>query len=142
MKELLELIETCCEATCPVCGSDMDMVRPGKWQCQKCELDGMLSEAHKKGWEQAKAELAERDEQLLQMQNAAIDLTKQLADSQQECDRLKEELEASDWVGEQACKAIESAIKRTARECIEAIEKQHGGLGLAFTLRQRYGLEG
>ena len=70
------------------------------------------------------------------------ELTKQLADSQQECDRLKEELEASDWVGEQACKAIESAIKITARECIEAIEKQHGGLGLAFTLRQRYGLEG
>ena len=69
-------------------------------------------------------------------------LTKQLADSQQECDRLKEELEASDWVGEQACKAIESAIKITARECIEAIEKQHGGLGLAFTLRQRYGLDG
>ena len=69
-------------------------------------------------------------------------LTKQLADSQQECDRLKEELEASDWVGEQACKAIESAIKKTAMECIEAIEKQHGGLGLAFTLRQRYGLEG
>lgn len=69
-------------------------------------------------------------------------LTKQLADSQQECDRLKKELEASDWVGEQACKAIESAIKITARECIEAIEKQHGGLGLAFTLRQRYGLDG
>lgn len=69
-------------------------------------------------------------------------LTKQLTDSQQECDRLKEELEASDWVGEQACKAIESAIKITARECIEAIEKQHGGLGLAFTLRQRYGLDG
>ena len=56
MKELLELIETCCEATCPVCGSDMDMVRPGKWQCQKCELDNMLYEAHRKGWEQAKEE--------------------------------------------------------------------------------------
>ena len=62
-------------------------------------------------------------------------LTEELADSQQECDRLKEELEASDWVGEQACKAI-------ASECIEAIEKQHGVLGLAFTLRQRYGLDG
>ena len=85
--------------------------------------------------ERLTAELAERDEQLLQMQSAAIDLTKQLADSQQECDRLKEELEASDWVGEQACKAI-------ASECIEAIEKQHGVLGLAFTLRQRYGLDG
>lgn len=56
MKELLELIETCCEATCHVCGSEMDMVRPGKWQCQKCELDNMLHEAHNKGWEQAKAE--------------------------------------------------------------------------------------
>lgn len=80
-------------------------------------------------------QLAERDK-LVEDQQAEI------ARLQQECDRLKKELEASDWVGEQACKAIGSAIKKTARECIEAIEKQHGGLGLAFTLRQRYGLEG
>lgn len=29
-------------ARCGVCGSDMQIVRPGKWQCLKCELDEML----------------------------------------------------------------------------------------------------
>ena len=41
---------------CAKCGSVLQLVRPGKWQCQKCELDNMLYEAHRKGWEQAKAE--------------------------------------------------------------------------------------
>ena len=52
------------EATCLVCGSDMDFVRPGKWQCQKCELDEMLQQARREGkaegirlgWEQCKRE--------------------------------------------------------------------------------------
>ena len=99
------------------------------------EVEQRLKEAYQLG---LKERVSENKELYGHWQNTL----NQLADSQQEFDRLKEELEASDWVCEQACKAIESAIKKTARECIEAIEKQHGGLGLAFTLRQRYGLEG
>lgn len=40
-----------------------------------------------------------------------------------------------------APKAIAEARQEAARECIEAIEDKHGILGLAFTLRQRFGLD-
>jgi len=31
---------------CPNCGSEMDCVRPGEWQCRKCELKEMLEKAY------------------------------------------------------------------------------------------------
>lgn len=37
-------------ATCLVCGSDMQLVRPGKWQCGKCELDEMLAAERAAGY--------------------------------------------------------------------------------------------
>ena len=65
------------EATCLVCGSDMDFVRPGKWQCQKCELDEMLQQARREGkaegirlgWEQAKAEAAAKADELFKYES-------------------------------------------------------------------------
>ena len=43
-----ELIEPL-GATCGECGSDMELVRPSKWQCPKCELDAMLKDAKREG---------------------------------------------------------------------------------------------
>ena len=36
-------------ATCLICQSDMQLVRPGKWQCTKCELDEMLAAVRAEG---------------------------------------------------------------------------------------------
>ena len=47
-----ELIEPL-GATCGECGSDMEIVRPGKWQCTKCELDAMLDCIYAKGFSDA-----------------------------------------------------------------------------------------
>jgi len=30
---------------CPDCGSEMDFVRPGEWQCRTCEIEEMLKNA-------------------------------------------------------------------------------------------------
>ena len=54
--ELAEVRAEIHTISCTTCGSDMELVRPGKWQCQKCELDNMLKQAHRSGWEQAKRE--------------------------------------------------------------------------------------
>ena len=36
-------------ATCLECGSDLDLVRLGKWQCAKCDLDELLEQARAEG---------------------------------------------------------------------------------------------
>lgn len=74
--------------------------------------------------------------------NREISLREQLTASQQQVAELQLEVERLKHPLVSACASFENGKKQAARECIEAIEKEHGILGLAFTLRQRYGLEG
>lgn len=55
MSETLSQLRVDCAlgATCGKCGSDMEIVRPGKWQCTKCELDAMLDCMYAKGFSDA-----------------------------------------------------------------------------------------
>jgi len=43
---------------CPNCNSEMDLVRPGEWQCRKCELEEMLEKAREEGRAEVRKELA------------------------------------------------------------------------------------
>ncbi len=39
------------EDECAKCGSTLEAVRPGKWQCQKCELDQMMADQYNEGYQ-------------------------------------------------------------------------------------------
>lgn len=97
--------------------------------CPYCEIDRLT------------AMLAERDAEIKGLEEHLQLLrehhNKQLSASQQECERLKEELEASDWAGEQACKAIEKARKQAAREALQFIDPV-----TAIHAKRYFGLEG
>lgn len=39
------------EDECAECGSTLEEVRPGKWQCTKCELDQMMVDQYNNGYQ-------------------------------------------------------------------------------------------
>lgn len=49
------------EDECPECGSTLEEVRPGKWQCVKCELDQMRADQYNAGY-QAGSTQSQRDD--------------------------------------------------------------------------------
>lgn len=49
------------EDECAKCGSTLEEVRPGKWQCTKCELDRMMADQYNAGY-QAGLSKAQRDD--------------------------------------------------------------------------------
>ena len=49
------------EDECPECGSTLEEVRPGKWQCAKCELDQMMADQYNAGY-QAGSTQSQRDD--------------------------------------------------------------------------------
>ena len=49
------------EDECAKCGSTLEEVRPGKWQCNKCDLDQMMADHYNAGY-QAGLSKAQRDD--------------------------------------------------------------------------------
>lgn len=76
-------------------------------ELQKTQLQLMQEETDRKIWQQD----CKKVEAQLSRYAGAV-----------EVEGLKEELEASDWVGEQACKAIEQARKQAAREILQLLD--------------------
>ena len=101
--------------------------------CPWCEIDRL------------KLELEEAKKEAVAWANEGVSLERQLAEARAENERLKSDLK---YVGEHCANPEEQSViiadarQEAAMECIEAIESEHGILGLAFTLRQRFKLEG
>jgi len=54
--------------SCGVCGSDLTLVRPGKYQCEKCELTALLESVREEEREQCTQIVANLKQQLAELQ--------------------------------------------------------------------------
>jgi len=62
--------------SCGVCGSDLTLVRPGKYQCEKCELTALLESVREEEREQCTQIVANLKQQLAELQRQLQEDTK------------------------------------------------------------------
>ena len=95
--------------------------------------------------QQAQAELAVAKAALEQEERHTTELCQELAEARAEIDKTYKTWCGRDYMHLPLSTAMGSVVaqarQEAASECIEAIEYEHGILGLAFTLRQRFGLD-
>lgn len=113
---------------------------PSITDCPYCEIDRLKVEL-----EQARQMIVDEVAQAKKDHKTIYDLKCQLAEARNIIDKTYEEHCGRDFMHLPLDEAVDAVLaearQEVARECIEAFEAEHGILGLAFTLRQRYGLE-
>ena len=118
---------------------------------ERDRLKGELEEYKKicDTWEtidkQSNALLSTVKAALEQEEAHTTELCKELAEARAEIDKTYKTWCGRDYMHLPLSTAMGSVVaqarQEAASECIEAIEYEHGILGLAFTLRQRFGLD-